>query len=393
MSGLTGRLRALDPVRLDLAVAAVMIVDLELELWLTGQPSSITEHRGLQTVAAACFALPIAFRRRWSAGSLVGLGAVALTQSALGGNLLDAVVGTAVPPLLVGYGAGAWAEARRGLASLVIGMALVCGAVLLADVGTPPSQHGTFAADLAVMGALIIGSWLAGRLARERSGRETAFRQLATQASAERRQRAQAAIAEEQIRIGRELQDIIIHSVSVMVVQAGGARRLLRTDPARARDAILTIEQTGRDALADLRRLLGVLRKDEDPQALAPQPGLAQVGALVQAHQSQGMMCQVHTKGEPPVLTPGVDLVSYRAVEAALRLLAEHHGRKATVTVGYGPTWLDLWVIGDVTIPDASRELRPVGERLELYDGRLDVDPGDRFSLCARLPLARVVSR
>ena len=83
----------------------------------------------------------------------------------------------------------------------------------------------------------------------------------------------------ERVRIGRELQDIIAHSVSAMVIQAGGARQLLRTEPERARDSILTVERTGREALADLRRLLGMLRKDDDPRALAPQPGLDQLAS------------------------------------------------------------------------------------------------------------------
>ena len=205
MHRLAARLRRADPARLDLAIAAAMILELELELWLTGQPSFLTAHRLLQSVAAVCYSLPIAFRRRWPAGALVALGAVALIQAALGGFLLDAAVGTAVPPLLVGYGAGAWAQPRRSLAALVAGTALVWAAVLMSDVVRPPPEHGAFASDLAVMGALIVGSWLAGRLARERSRREAAFRRLAIQAGAESRQRAQAAIAEERMRLGRDL--------------------------------------------------------------------------------------------------------------------------------------------------------------------------------------------
>jgi signal transduction histidine kinase len=393
MRRFAARLRRTDPARLDQAVAAAMILELELELWLTGQPSALTAHRLLQSAAAVCYALPIAFRRRWPAGALVALGAVALIQAALGGFLLDAVVGTAVPPLLVGYGAGAWAEPRRGLAALVAGTGLVWAAVLMSDVVRPPREHGSFLTDLAVMGALIVGSWLAGRLARERTGRETAFRRLAVQAAAEREQRAQTAIAQERMRIGRELQDIIIHSVSVMVVQAGGARRLLHADQVRAREAVLVIEQTGREALADLRRLLGTLRRDEDPRALAPQPGLAQVRALVSALRADGLDCELQTTGQTVALTPGVDLVGYRAVEAGLRLLAEHHGRRASITVGYGRAWLDLWVRGDVTIPEAQRELEPVGERVELYDGKLEVNGEDGFSLSARLPLTRALTR
>ena len=102
---------------------------------------------------------------------------------------------------------------------------------------------------------------------------------------------------EERARIGSELQDIIAHSVSAMVIQAGGARRRLRSDPERARDSILNVEHTGRDALADLRRLLGMLRKDDDPRALAPQPGLNQLGALIDSVRDAGLACELRIRG------------------------------------------------------------------------------------------------
>src|SRR6202043_1497050 len=112
-----------------------------------------------------------------------------------------------------------------------------------------------------------------------------------------------AAVAEERARIGTELRDIIAHSVSAMVVQAGGARMLLRRDPDRARDGIISIEETGREALGDLRRLLGILRKDDDPRALSPQPGLGQIGSLLESRSTAGATWTMRFVGEPADIT------------------------------------------------------------------------------------------
>jgi signal transduction histidine kinase len=235
---------------------------------------------------------------------------------------------------------------------------------------------------------LIIGPWLAGRLARERTRRTAAFRDLAAQAVAEREQRAQAAIAEERIRIGGELQDIIAHSVSAMVIGAGGARRLLRSDPDRARLSMLDVEEMGREALADLRRLLGMLRKQDDPRALAPQPGLNQLPDLLA---TLDFSCELTIDGERVPLTPGIDLVGYRIAEAGLGLLGRHDARHARLVIGYADEQLAIELQSATAIPDAERELEPIAQRVELYDGTFDVVGGGDLRLIARLPLGAAV--
>ena len=195
--------------------------------------------------------------------------------------------------------------------------------------------------------------WFVGRLVRERSRRAAAFSELAVQAAAEHDERERAAIAQERVRIGGELQDIIAHSVSAMVIQAGGARRLLRSDPERARDSILNVEQTGREALADLRRLLGMLRKDDDPRALAPQPGLDQLTTLLDSVRDGGLECELRSAGEPIDLTPGVDLVGYRVIERVLACAVDHCCGRAVVSVRYTPDWLEKpRSAADSSIPD-----------------------------------------
>src|SRR5262249_1766808 len=157
-------------------------------------------------------------------------------------------------------------------------------------------------------------------------------------------QRKRAAIEQERVLIGRELQDIIAHSVSVMVVQAAGARRLLRTQPDRASDSILNVERTGRETLAEMRRLLGLLRRDEDPRSLAPQPGLEELGELISTIKRTGMVCELQIDGERVELTPGIDLVGYRVLEAGLTYAAQARCAAATAHVTYTPEWLELEV-------------------------------------------------
>ena len=187
--------------------------------------------------------------------------------------------------------------------------------------------------------------------------------------------------------IGRELQDIIAHSVSVMVVQAGGARRLLGVEPDRARESILNVERTGRETLAEMRRLLGLLRKDADPRALAPQPGLDQLDELVSTLADLGLRCELDSDSEAVELTPGIDLVGYRVLEAALTRAAEGGCTAAAIRVRCAPGWLELEVNGDRPVLEPLAGLASVRERVDLYGGRLIVDAAAHFRLRCELPL------
>jgi signal transduction histidine kinase len=384
------RLTGLDPARVDEIVAVAVIIELELESWLShGYPA---QHRLVIAVASVLFAAPIAVRRRWPLGALMACAGVCVIQALLGANIVNDLNGALLPPVLLGYAAGAWLESRAAVTAILLGAILLGLTMLLADVVIASNGGSNFAGDLGFFTLLVSVPWFVGRLARDRSRRAAAFRELAARAAAEHDARERAAVTRERSRIGGELQDIIAHSVSAMVIQAGGARRLLRTNPELARDSILAVERTGREALADLRRLLGMLRKDDDPRALAPQPGLNQLAALVESMHEQSVACELRTEGSPIDLTPGIDLVGYRVVEAALHSVARRHGRRATVTVRYRPERLQLEIRGDGAALDLGRELRAMSERVALYDGRLEVLPadGDGWALDARLPLGTV---
>jgi signal transduction histidine kinase len=383
MRSLRDRLAGIDQSRVDAVLAIAILVELELEIWL--DRGIAASHRPLTAVAGVLLVLPVAVRRRWPAGALVWCSAVTTAEALLGGGLsATSGLGVMLAFVLLVYTAGASLELRRGLVALTLAFS--------AFVVRSLSESSGIGEVLFLAGVMFAAPWFIGRLARERNRRAVAFRALAQQASAERDERKRAAMAQERVRIGRELQDIIAHNVSAMVIQAGGARQLLRTDPERARESILSVEQIGREALGDLRRVLGMLRKDEDPVALAPQPGLGQLPALLDTIRTAGLECDLQLEGEPAELTPGVDLVGYRVIEAALRAVAASGCRHGAVTVRYRLGDLELEIRSGDSVRDLDGALRDVSERVALYGGSLRVAPADGCALRAHLPLAAAVT-
>jgi len=374
----------IDPPMVDALVAAALAVDLILEAALgVGIPDRLAT-----AVFAVLFAAPIAVRRRWPAAAVVWASGTCLLQDPFYGQLFNLPSKSVVLGLMLcSYGAGAWLEPRRSILAFVIAAVLLVAGQLISTYVTDVT--GGNLSGLATLMALFTAPWVLGRLVNARHRKAEAFSSLAAQAATERVERERAAVAQERLTIGRELQDIIAHNVSVMVVQAGGARRLLYDEPDRARESILNVEQTGREALAEMRRLLGLLRKDDDPRALTPQPGLDQLPELTGAMQIDGLVCDLRTDGQPIELTPGIDLVSYRVIETALERAAASRCRHASATVRYQPKRLELEIRGDRELPYPGDDLRSVSERVALYGGRLDVldaKPAE-FAVRCRLPL------
>ncbi|HXL44153.1 MAG TPA: histidine kinase [Gaiellaceae bacterium] len=226
--------------------------------------------------------------------------------------------------------------------------------------------------------------------------RRLSERHLETRAlTAEREEKARAAVAEERVRIARGLHDVVAHAISVIVVQARGGRRSLATEPEEAQEAFDSIEATAVEALAEMRRLLGVLRKGDEELALAPQPSLRHLGTLVAQVREAGLPVELSVEGETTALPPGVDLSAYRIIQEALTNALKHAGpATARVLVRYGPEDLE------VEVTDTGR--RPTGgdgsghglvgmrERVTLFGGQLEAGrPGEGgFAVRARLPLA-----
>ncbi|HEV7189496.1 MAG TPA: sensor histidine kinase [Blastococcus sp.] len=209
----------------------------------------------------------------------------------------------------------------------------------------------------------------------------------------EREERALTAVAEERNRIARELHDVVGHSVSLMTVQASAVRRLMRPDQEKERVALETVEAAGREALTEMRRMVGVLRSGDVAPNLAPPPTLDQVDRLVDTFRRSGLEVSVETTGEPAPLPPGLDLTAYRLVQEALTNTLRHaRATRAAVHIGYGDDCLVISVRDDGAGPNGSPPgtgLLGMRERVGVYGGTLTTGPaeGGGFELRAELPM------
>jgi signal transduction histidine kinase len=243
----------------------------------------------------------------------------------------------------------------------------------------------------------LVAAWLLGDNLRTRRAYLRELEEKAERLEREREENERRAAAEEQARIARELHDVIAHNVSVMTVQAAGAREVFDTNPVRARDALASIEATGREALAELRRLLGVARTHEDGSAsLAPQPGLERLELLVDQVRAAGLVVDVRVEGERLELPVGVDLSAYRVVQEALTNTLKHaFAQRAWVAVRYADDGLTVEVLDDGAGPPRGgphngRGLIGMQERVGLFRGELQtgIRPEGGFRVWARFPLA-----
>jgi signal transduction histidine kinase len=273
-------------------------------------------------------------------------------------------------------------EAIAGLAVTLIGIEFIQSQFAHVNVG-----------DYIVGSLLFAGAWGIGFILGRRTQQTAELRRRAEIAEQARAEAAARAVVDERARIARELHDVIAHSVSVMVVQAAGVRRLLPPEQERERQALETVEKTGRQALAEMRRLLGVLRTEADRPELMPQPGLTSIRQLVEQVRSAGLPVELDIEGEAVELPPGIDLAAFRIVQEALTNTLKHAGpAHAWVRVRYGTDELELTIANDGHTTEADWDgygLVGMKERVNLYGGKLDAGPrgGGGFSVSARLPL------
>lgn len=223
----------------------------------------------------------------------------------------------------------------------------------------------------------------------EQRGRD----ELQARLEAARTAAAERAVAEERARIARELHDVIAHSVSVMTVQAGGVRRLLRPEQERERLALEAIESTGREALTEMRRLVGLLRRQGTMPELSPQPSMRAVDVLVGTIREAGLPVELVVEGEPAELAPGVDLAAYRVIQEALTNALKYAGpARAWVTVRWRVDELELEIANDGRSEGggdgAGHGLVGLRERVALVGGSIDSGQrnGGGFVVTARLP-------
>jgi signal transduction histidine kinase len=388
------RLRRLSASRwLDAAIAVTVIVATWAGEWPLARHGQAGAAVGL-AILAVLIGLPLPWRRQAPLAVLVlvlagGIGSSLLATAALGrpaGGQGPVAVFLAV--LLAVFSFGAYAQGRH---VLIGGLILVAGlgvSMVAGSVRGGGTDYGFWTA------AGIF--WVMGLLFRQRLLRVAELQAHADRLQLEQAEKARWAVIEERSRIARELHDVIAHSVSVMVVQAGAARHTLDAADTEMRDALAAIETAGREALAELRRLLGILRRPDDEPALAPVPGLARVGFLVEQVREAGLPTQLDIEGQPAGIAPGIDLTAYRIIQEALTNSLRHAGpARARVRIRYRPHELDLLITDDGPGTAANADgtgngLAGMRERVALYGGTLDTGRGEAgFTVHARLPVDR----
>ncbi len=364
-----------DPLVLDRAVAVLLTVGAQLEIWFS---SEVAQHRlGFALVAPALTA-PIAVRRRYP--TLVGAAVPVLGafQYAFGRD--PQIVSEPVAIFCALYALAVWTPPRRFAA----GLALIVAVDLAASVGPKGNLHN--AVPFTVVTAVVM--LLVRRTIGDRERR-------ALIAERERDVAAREAVVEERARIARELHDVIAHHVSMIVLQAGAERRVLDDGNASTHEVLQTIEQTGRSALTEMRRLLGMLRSDAN-EPLRPQPGLNDVPTLVGQLREAGLPVELRIDGERRGLPVGIELSAYRIVQEALTNALKHAGdAHATVHVHYDADALELEIIDDgagrgALATGGGHGLVGMRERVALYGGRFDAsrNPGGGFVVSVKLPIA-----
>lgn len=371
------RVRAFGPARLDAFTAGLLVLATLVELPL----EDLGPHRGASYAAGVAVAAALAFRRRASIGVVGFQAIVIIAQAAVGAELFDA----AFVPFLAVILAMFTLAARVATRELVAGIILMSAAVVAVALGADDTGG-------ALIFALLFGIAFpvaAGLSYGARTRLMLRLRERADELESDRERRAREAVAAERRRIAGELHDVVTHSVSVMVVQAAAARRLVPTDPGRAREAMEAIERTGREALNEMRRLLGVLRRGDEDLALTPQPTLKRLDLIAQY---TGMHVDVTVEGEPPAIPPGLDVAAYRVVQEALRAMQRSGEDNAAVTVRYTRRGIELEVTGDAAVyEDHDAEVRLLGtrERIALFGGELHAGRrrGGGWGVRARLPL------
>ena len=311
---------------------------------------------------------PLFLRRRFPLGAPVAVGVAVVLTSFVDERL--------VAYLFVPFLAGCAAVFLLGLlperGQAAAGLVLAIGVTAFATYRDPLANVDGFIATSVIFGVV----WtIAFALSRKFEEADEA-KKRAARAEREREERARAAVTEERARIARELHDVVGHSVSVMTVQASAVRRLLRPEQEREREALLIVEQTGREALAEMRRMVGVLRRPEEAPALAPQPSLEHVDKLVEQARDAGLPVELRIEGEPLSLPAGVDLTAYRLVQEGLTNALKHaRAERAQVLLRYSAGDIEVTVSDDGrgagSDDGGGHGLVGMRERVAVYGGAL----------------------
>ena len=316
------------PRATDAAVAILLAAFVLWEIFTTDVDGELA----VVVPAALLMTLPLAWRRT----APLPVTAIVMFALAAESVLVNPSQETQTPIialLLAMYSVGAHAERRQAIAGLALGAA----AILVDEAG-----------DFIVMGPVFALAWSAGRLVRAREADARKLRELAEALDRERVEEARLAVGEERARIARDLHDVVAHAMSSIVLEAGAERVNLEDGHSSTSEALRSIERTGREAMVEMRRLVGVLRSEDEGPALVPQPGLAHLDALAEHVRRAGVPVDTRVVGEPVELAPGLDISAYRIVQEALTNVMKHAGQAhASVVVTYRERVIDIDISDD----------------------------------------------
>jgi signal transduction histidine kinase len=368
------------PFRRDALIAVAVVAAGQFEVWLT----SGVRPRSVAAPAELVLGLLLVWRRRFPLATMVLVSLVSAAET-LGGVPMQSPAIPLLVNVIAVYTLVTEAPLGRALAGLAVGLAGFALGTLSQD-----NSSGNF-----VFGAIFaIGVWIVGRTVRTRTAKAGELEERAVTLEREREQQSRQAAADERVRIARELHDVIAHSVSVMVVQAGAGEQVLRRDPERAADVLRSIQETGRQALSEMSTLLGILRERGAEFGLVPQPGIADLSSLLEQSRQAGLQVELTVEGAERPLPPGVALSLYRVIQEALTNTRKHAGpAQARVRLRYGNTEVAAEITDD---GGSSRNgygggngLIGMRERVTVYGGSLEAGPRPEggYLVRARIPL------
>jgi signal transduction histidine kinase len=374
-----GGLRLFSPLVGDLVLAIGLAVAGEAQLWASGDLSWEA------ATAVLVLSLPLAARRRAPlvalGGFMAGLGVLVASGHSSG----DLSAAAPIAGLVALYSVGAYAQGWASVAG-------ACGVLAVVWIAVGADRDGRSFGNFLFFGIGVGGPWAAGVALRRRRTSERTLQARAERLERDRDETARRAVTEERQRVARELHDVVAHSISVIILQARGGRRVLDDAPEQAREAFDSIEATGREALTEMRRLLGLLRRTDEELALTPRASMRRLGALVDQVRQAGLPVDLEIEGDPAQLPAGVDLSGYRIIQEALTNTLRHAGpAQARVVVHCADQYVEINVSDDGSGPNGASPghgLAGIRERVSLYGGELRTGPrpGGGYEVFARLP-------